>query len=259
MGGSPDGPSNTTSNDQSSQSDDDPRAVATVLSSFRSKPTVWIPFLVAGCLLWLVDVLRERDSLPVQPSGSASALEITYSLYPTGTMETSRSLDALVDLPLDVLAYAAGLELLVVGTVAIAGWLTMARVSETSLRPRRFVVYVGGVFLLYLLENSGTAIDLDLSVNSLLVAVVAFAGLAFVMVRLFFLPVAILRAEPLRAAPRESWRRSRGQGITLLALIVIIALASDWLAALPYIGVVLSVTIVGTVHAVSLVVLYGRE
>ncbi|ADD07704.1 uncharacterized protein Nmag_4196 (plasmid) [Natrialba magadii ATCC 43099] len=82
MGGSPDGPLNTTSNDQSSQSDDDPRAVATILSSFRSEPTVWIPFLVAGCLLWLVDVLRERDSLPVQPSGSASTLEITYSLYP---------------------------------------------------------------------------------------------------------------------------------------------------------------------------------
>ena len=258
-GRSPDAASNPSANEPSPPGDDDPRAVATVRSSFRSKPTVWIPFLVAGCLLWLVDGRRERDSLPIQPPGSESTLDGSFSLYPTGTTETGRSLDALVDLPLEVLAYGVGLELLVIGAVATAGWLTMTRVSETSVRPRRFVVYAGVVSLLSLLENSGSAIDLTLSVRSLPVAVVAFAGAAFVTVRLFFLPVAILRAEPLRAAPRESWRRSRGQGVTLVALIVVIVLASGWLAALPSVGVVLSVTIVGTVHAVSVVALYDRR
>ena len=236
----------------------DRTAVTLILYELRSNPTVWIPFLTAGCLLTFVDVFRERDPLPVQPTVSESTLQITHSLYPTGTTETSRSLDALVDLPLDTFAYATGLEFLAIGIVAAAGWLTMTRASETAARTRRFTVYTGGILLLSLLEHSGSAIDLDFTPNSLLVAIAAFAVLAFVAVRLFFLPIAVLHVEPLRAAPKESWQRSRGYGAVLFALIVMFGLASGWLATLPYIGVVLSMTVVGTTHAISIAILYDQ-
>ncbi|WP_255681661.1 hypothetical protein [Natrinema sp. SYSU A 869] len=206
----------------------------------------------------MVDVFREQDPLPVQPPVSESTLQITYSLYPTGETRMSRSLDALIDLPLGEFAYATGLEFLAIGVVAAAGWLTMTRASETVFRTRRFIAYVGWVSLLSLLEYSGSAIDLDFSPNSLLVAVAAFAVLAFVAVRLFFLPIAVLHAEPLRAAPKESWQRSRGHSVVLFALIVVFGLVSGWLADLPHLGVILSMTVVGTVHAVSLVILYDQ-
>ena len=233
-------------------------AVTLILYELRSNPTVWVPFLVAGFLLTLVDVFRERDPLPVQPPVLESTLQISYSLYPTGTTETSRSLDALVDLSLGAFAYATGLELLAIGIVAAAGWLTMRRASETVFRTRRLIAYVGGILLLSLFEHSSSAIDLNFTPNSLLIAVVAFAVFAFVAVRLFFLPIAVLHVKPLRAAPEESWQRSRGHGIVLFALIVVFGLASGWLANLPHIGVVLSMTVVGTIHAISIAILYDQ-
>jgi len=229
-----------------------------ILRMLRSTPTLWLPFLVAGCVLTVVDRLRVRDRLPVEPPASESTLQIAYSVYPTGATATSRSLDALVDLPLDVFLYAVGLELLVVGVIAAAGWITMIRASSTVPSPRRFLVYAGGVSILYLLNHLGTAVDLNLSVNSLLVAIGAFGMLAFIAVRLFFLPIAVLYAEPLRTAPLVSWRRSRGHGVPIFLLIVGMGLISGWLVSVPSVGVVLSVTVVGTVHAVALANLYNE-
>ncbi|WP_198947989.1 MULTISPECIES: hypothetical protein [unclassified Halorubrum] len=244
------------SDDQRSRGGDSASGGAEIVRTLRSMPTLWLPFLVAGCVLTVIGRFRIRDPLPVEPPVSGSTLQIVYTVYPTGTTATSRSLDALINLPLDVLLYAVGLELLAIGAIATAGGITMVRASDRMVSRRRFLVYTGGISVVYLITHLGTAIDLDVSVNSLLVALGAFAVLAFVAVRLFLLPVAVLFAEPLRSAPVESWRRSRGHGVPLFALIVGIGLTSGWLVAIPYVGVVLSVMTVGTVHAVALTTLY---
>ena len=243
--------------DQSSRGPGSVSGSAEILRALRSTPTLWLPFFVAGCVLAVIDRFRIRDPLPIEPPASETTLQIAYAGYPTGATATSRSIDAVVDLPLDVLLYALGLELLAIGAVAIAGWVTMVRASDRTVSRRRFFAYAGGISVMYLLTHSGTAIDLNVSVNSLLVALGAFAVLAFVAVRLFFLPIAVLYADPLRTAPSESWQRSRGHGLPILALIVGIGVLSGWIAPVPYLGVVLSVTVVGTTHAVALAVLYN--
>lgn len=229
---------------------------AEILRTLRSTPALWLPFLVAGCVLTAIDRLRMGDPLPIEPTVSESSLQIAYTMYPTGATATERSLDALVDLPPDVFVYAIGIELLAIGTIAAAGWITMVRVSNESISLRRFLVYLGGVSVLSLLDQLGTVIGLNFSVNSLLVAIGAFTVLAFVAVRLFFLPIAVLCADPLRTAPWNSWRRSRGHGLPIFILVTGFGLVPGWLVSVPYSGVVLSVTVVGTVHAVALAVLY---
>jgi hypothetical protein len=203
-----------------------------------------------------VDFLRERDPLPIEPSGSESTLQVSYTVFPTGTAETIRSLDAFVDLPLGVLAYVVSLELIVVGAIATAGWMTMNHVSEIPFRLRRFFVYLAGLSLLYFLARLGSAVNLDYAPRTLLAGLVALAVLSFIAVRLFFLPVAILHEKGVVTALQASWHRSVSHGAPLFGLIVILGLASGWIAQLPFVGVVLSSTIGGTVHAVALVVLY---
>ena len=242
--------------DQSSRGSGPVSGGREILRTLRSTPTLWLPFFVAGCVLAVIDRLRIRDPLPIDPPTSETTLQITYAGYPTGATSTSRSIDAVVDLPLDVLLYALGLELLAIGAVAIAGWITMVRASDRTVSRRRFLVYAGGISVVYLFTHSGTAIDLNVSVDSLLLALGAFAVLAFVAVRLFFLPIAVLYADPLRTVPSVSWKRSRGHGLPILALILGIGVVSGWIASVPYLGVVLSVTVVGTTHAVALAVLY---
>ena len=227
-----------------------------LLTELGSKPSLWIPFFVVGFLLTIVDYLRERDPLPTESFVSESTFEVTYMLYPTGASETARSLDAFVDLPLDVLVYAISLELLVVGGVATAGWLTMKRVSEVPYRTRRFATYLGGVSVLYFIGRVGNALNLEYSPESLLGGIAALIIIAFIAVRLFLLPAAILHEKNLQTAFQASWNRSKSHGAALLGLIVTFGLASQWIAEIPLLGVILSSTIVGTIHAVSLAILY---
>ena len=230
-----------------------------LLTELGSKPGLWVPFFVVGCLLTLVDYLRERDPLPTEPFVSESTFEVTYMVYPTGTSETVRSLDAFVDLPLDVYIYAISLELLVVGGVAIAGWLTMKRVSEVPYRPRRFLTYLGGVSVLYFIARVGNVVNLEYSPESLLSGIAALIIIALIAVRLFLLPAAILHEKNLQTAFQASWNRSKSHGAALLGLVVLFGLASQWIAGIPLVGVILSSTIVGTIHAVSLAILYERN
>jgi len=251
-----DGSQSTTSHPLSDGDHNHSSALGAILFELRSKPRLWAPFFVVGCLLTAVDYLREHDPLPIQPSGSESALQVSYTIFPTGTSETMRSLDAFVDLPLGVLAYAVSLELVVVGAVATAGWLTMKHTSDISFRLRQFFVYLAGLSLFYFLARLGSAVNLDYAPRTLLAGIIALAILSFIAVRLFLFPVAILHEKGIVTALRASWHRSKSHGAPLFGLIVILGLASGRIVQFPVVGAVLSSTIVGTLHAVALAVLY---
>lgn len=229
-----------------------------IAARLRDDPILWLPFLAAGCLHFVADLFRKRDPLPSASGIEESTIHVAYSIFPTGTTATQRPLGALVDLQRPSLAYALGLEILAVVAIAVAGWLTMLRASDEPNRPVRFLAYVTGVFLVDLLFRSADAIGLEYAGGSLLIGLAVLAVAVFIFVRLFLVPVAMLREGGIAGPIGSSWRYSRGHGLALVGTIVVIGVGSWALAFVPTVGTVLSTTIAGTVHAVSLVALYER-
>ncbi|RQH00856.1 hypothetical protein [Natrarchaeobius oligotrophus] len=232
--------------------------VANAIGRLRSDPVLWLPFLLAGLLSFAIDRRRAADALPVEAGVDDATVSVAYAIYPSGVTETVRPLGALVDLRLPSLAYALGLEALAVLAVAGAGWLTIARARGDPLRPERFGRYlllVVGVGAGYrLLEAVGVGYGGGSLLSGLAVLALAFA----VLVRLFLWPALVLRGEGVAASLAKSWRDARGQGWTILGLILLIGLGAWALAHAPVVGTVLSVWLVGTIHAVSLVALLER-
>ncbi|RQG95066.1 hypothetical protein [Natrarchaeobius chitinivorans] len=221
-------------------------------------PFLWIPFLVAGVVLLAAEWLRERDPLPTAPGIDGSTITVSYTFYPTGTPTIVRPLGALVDLPRSTLVYGLGLEVVTLVVVAGAGWLTVARAGGVEPRLDRLGEYVGFVLAIGFSGRLFEEIGLEYTGGSLLVALALLAVVAYVFVRLFLWPVVILlEGRPVRSI-RTSWRGSRGQGTTLFGLVVILGLGSWALAQVPHVGTALSVAVVGSVHAVVLVVLVDR-
>ncbi|SDR05033.1 hypothetical protein [Natronobacterium texcoconense] len=229
-----------------------------VAARLRSDPWLFVPFFVAGCVLLVADLLRETDAVPTASSVGDSTFHVAYSIYPTGTTVTERSLNALVDLELPLLGYALALEVLAVTVIAVAGWMTMMRASDETVHWNRFLVYFGGVFLVTVLFETGDAVGLEYTTGSLLVGVALLGLVLFVLVRLFLAPVAVLYEDGILRPIAAGWRYSRGHGFTLFGVLLVVGLGSWWLAHVPSAGTLLSTTIAGTVHAVSLVVLYDR-
>ncbi|SEH64261.1 hypothetical protein SAMN05192561_11826 [Halopenitus malekzadehii] len=233
-------------------------APAAILKTLRSDVRLWIPFFLVGCLWTVLDRIRLQDSLPTTRTSSESVLQVTYTPYPTGSPETVRTLDALVNLPADVFAYAIAIEVVAVSAVMAGGWVTMRKVSDDPFSTRGSLAYCAGVAVLFLLSRLGTAVPLVYSPESFLFGIVALAVGALAAVRTFFLPIAILRGPGVLVALRTSWRRSVSHGFSLIGLIIVIGLGSSWLAELPTVGVLLSASIVGPIHSVALVILYER-
>lgn len=229
-----------------------------LIARLRADPVLWVPFFLAGCVLAVVDSLRNWDPLPVVSPLGESTITVSYAIYPTGTTATSRPFGALVDLQLPTYAYALSLEGLVIVTVAVAGWFTMVRASDEPFQPRRFLVYLSGVFLIDILSRLADTVGLEYTGGSLLIGISILVLTAIVSVRLFFLPVIVLREDGIVSPLSASWRYSQGHGWTVFAVILFVGIGSWVLAHVPTLGTVLSVTIAGTVHAVSLVVLYRR-
>lgn len=243
---------------------DGPTISSAVTARLRADPTLWTPFLVAGCLLLVVDLCRQRDSIPAVTGIEESTIHVSYAVFPRGTTTLHRPLGALVDLQQPLFWYALGLEVVAIAAIAVAGWLTMARASDEAFRPNRFLVYVSSVLLLDLLFRVVDASGLEYTGESLLVGLAILALVMGIFVRLFLVPVTMLREGGIVRPVGASWRYSRGRGLTLFGVIVVVGIGSWTLAQVPTLvrvpelGTVLSTTIAGTVHAVSLVVLYEQ-
>lgn len=235
-----------------------PPVLDSVAARLRADPGLWVPFFLAGWLLLGADLLRERDPLPLVSGIDGATIHVPFVIYPTGTTVTRRSLGALVDLQLPWLGYALALEVVAVAAVGLAGWLTMARAGDEPIGRNRGLVYVGGVVLVGLCSRAGDAGGFEYAAESLPVGLVVLALALFVAVRLLLVPITVLRERGLLAPIGASWRYARGRGFALLGILLLVGIGSWLLARVPLVGTVLSATLAGTVHAVSLVDLYER-
>ncbi|SFR96595.1 hypothetical protein SAMN05216559_1654 [Halomicrobium zhouii] len=228
-----------------------------VWARVRRDPPLLIPFAVTGVLLALADGIRTRDPIPTEPTAALDqTVSVQFSLYPSGTARTARGVGALVDLETPYLLWGVGIELAVPLAVGVAGWLTITRVLDGQRRPdalARYLCLLVALSLVPRLLGSPTA-DVGLSVG-----LVALLAVSFVSVRLFLVPAFLATGQGFGAAIRNSASRSRGQGWTLLGLVLVLGIGSWGLATVPIAGAFLSTAIVAPGHAVAMAVVLDRR
>lgn len=226
-------------------------AVLRVIGSrIRRDPFLGVPFAIAGALLALADVVRNRDPIPVtRADWFGETVSVQYSIYPTGTVRTVRDVGALVDLQTPSLLWGVGIELLVVLAIGIAGWATITR----SLGVRRSLAslarYLGLVATLELVPPLFGGLSID--VQGLLPGFVLLAGISLVLVRLYLVPASLVAGRGFADALRDSVDASRGRRWTIFGLILVFGVASWGLAHVPTVGAFLSTAIVAPLQAAS--------
>ena len=98
------------------------------LDRLRRDPVLFVPFVVAGVCLWLLDWIRRHDPLPTIPAEQTDAtVTVAYTGYPTGVTETARALSSLIDLKLPYLVWGITLEVVAGFVIVAAGTVTIAR------------------------------------------------------------------------------------------------------------------------------------
>jgi hypothetical protein len=214
----------------------------------RSSPTLALPFLVVGLLLAGVDYVRLRDPVPVRVTEYtlASGLDVQSPLYPSAVSRTTTSLDALVGLKPQYLAWVVGLELLSFVAVVVAGAVVVARVTETPLSVGGVARY--GLFVLATLLVP----SVNFSGGSVVVGLALFVPAFYVAVHLFALPALLVHGVGFRSAVRGSWALVTGVGWSVFGLLVALGLCYSLVALVPAVGTVLSTALAGTLHAVVL-------
>ncbi|WP_228841666.1 hypothetical protein [Haloarcula sp. CBA1127] len=221
------------------------------LGRIRRDPVLAVPFAFVGMVVALVDWLRQHDSVPMAPTDALSqSVSVNYAVFPQGTARTVRHVGALVDLETRYLLWAVGLEVLVPLAVGIAGWVTITRVLDTHSGPRalsRYLVALAAVVSIPQLLG-GFSVDITGFLSGLMLLAVAL----FVLTRLFLLPALLVTGSGFVTALRQSYRRSRGRGMTIAGLIIVIGLAYWGLATVPVAGGFLSTAVVAPIHAVAI-------
>lgn len=237
-----------------------PSVLSASVARLRRDPWLLLPFLVAGALRALVDWLRRRDPIPVRempvPTADGLHVHVEYAGYPAGASRTRVTLDALVGLEVEYLAWGIGLQLLVVLAVAVAGALTIARAEDTEpsgAAVGRFLGYVVGFGAAHRVLGS---VDLLQGMGPL--GVVPLAILLYLYVQLFAVPGLLVEGRSVGAAVRESTRRVRGVRWAVAGLVFAIGIGTWLLAAVPHLGAALGTVVVAPLHAVAIVAVVER-
>ncbi|NHN58410.1 MULTISPECIES: hypothetical protein [Halorussus] len=220
------------------------------VARIAADPVLALPFVVAGLLLAAVDWLRLRDPVPTTtpPRMGDVTVHVAYQFYPAGVRGTGVRPAALVDLELPYLAWTVGAELAAFLAVALAGWVVLSRAADAERTPgslARYLAFAVGAHVLLglfaLFDGLGW------------LALLALAAYLSAAVRLFAAPALVVAGRDLRTAIGESARRSRGEGATVVALVVLVGLAAWLLGSVPVVGAFLSTAVVAPVHAVAAV------
>lgn len=237
-----------------------PGVLRTTARRLREDPRLLLPFAVAGVFVALLDAARRRDPIPetTLPSLGETTVHVQYTPYPAGTAQTFRELGALVDLRLPYLLYAVGLELLAFCALAVAGWLVLARALDVDAEVGALARYAAFVLGLEVaLRLFGAVLGHDVSLP-LLLAIPAFAALAYLAVRLFVVPAALIDGASFRRALASSDDATYGQRWSVLGVVLLVGVAAWLLGNVPAIGGFLAPAAVAPVHAVAIAVVYER-
>ncbi|ELZ21984.1 hypothetical protein [Natrinema limicola] len=227
--------------------------VSLALDRLQRDPVLFVPFVVAGVCLWLLDWIRRHDPLPTIPGEQTGAtVTVAYTGYPTGVPETARALSSLIDLKLPYLVWGLTLEVVAVFVIAAAGTVTIARglsADSGGTTPRRLLAYVGLVASFDVVFRILTAVVGD--DVGLIAGLVLIIPLFVVFVRVFAAPAFIVTGSGPIIALQRSARATRGRGWSILPLVVAFGLAAWLLGLVPGVGTILSTALVGSVHAVT--------
>ncbi|MFC6964188.1 hypothetical protein [Halocatena marina] len=224
----------------------------------RQDPVLCAPFAIVGLLVSVADWLRKQDPLPVTtPNWFEQTLTVQYSIFPMETARTVRRIDALFDLRLPYFLGAVTLELLVLLSVGVAGWMTITRALDGERRLDSLIRYLGILSMMVVfarLLGSPT-----LNIGSLPLGALVLFVVALVLIRLFLFPGLLAAGYQFTTVLKKSVRTSQGKQWTLFWLIVIIGLASGGLAHVPIAGGFLSAAVVAPIHAISLAILIQHD
>ncbi|APW97684.1 hypothetical protein CHINAEXTREME_07815 [Halobiforma lacisalsi AJ5] len=222
----------------------------------RTIPEVFVPFVVAGIVLTVVDALRRYDPVPTLERDVARenglSIDLAYAGYPTGVAGTKTPLESLVGLHPEYLTWGLALYLLSLLVVVLAGVVTMARAMDRDVGLATVGSVFGYVLAVDFLQRGLGSIDalqgMGLWGLPLLVLYLAVA------VRLFVVPGLLVAGRGPKRALLESVRRTRGHGWTVFGVILVVGLTGWALGSLPG-GTFATTAVLAPVHAVAVVVL----
>lgn len=228
--------------------------LSTAIARLRRDPGLCVPFLLAGCCLWLVDWLRFHDPLPASADSGVGnggiSIQLEYVGYPTGVTRTTPSLESLVGLEPAYFLWGLGLYLLPLAAVSAAGAVTMARAMGREADLEGALSLFGYVLLVDFTLRLLGSIDALQALG--LLGLVPIALLLFVSVRLFAVPGSLVAGRSILPALRETNHRTSGHGWRLFGAVLAIAISWWILGALPF-GAFLSTVLVAPVHALAIV------
>ncbi|ADB61923.1 hypothetical protein Htur_3057 [Haloterrigena turkmenica DSM 5511] len=131
--------------------------LSVALSRLRYDPVLFVPFLLVGLLLAVVDWLHRRDPIPTHERTGLGTdgvnIQIEYVGYPTGIGQTLRPLESLIGLEPHYLGWGLALYVLPLVAVTVAGAATMARVMDRPVRFADVTSLFGFVVALDLLQR----------------------------------------------------------------------------------------------------------
>lgn len=230
-------------------------AIGRAVGKLQHDPLLFVPFVIVGVWLTVVDQFRLRDRIPVDESRALESghLQIDVSWVPAGRPGTERLFGSLVDLHPEYLLWAVGIEVLVYVSVALAGVYTIGRALGRSVTPRAFVAYLGLVVGIDLYARAAFVFG-GLGEIGILVGIGAVLATIVVFVWGLLTPALVVAGRSPVSALGESVARTRGHGWSMAGLVVLFALGVTLLSGIPYAGTATSFLVVGTFHAVVLTV-----
>ena len=220
-------------------------------------PGLLVPFLFAGGVYAVADRLRLRDPVPVALTDRIQdgTVSVAFGVYPAPRPTTLRPLDALVGLRFDYLVWTAGVGLVCLFAVVVAGWVTFAR-AETGLPLRglasyaALVVVVDAAFRL-VVAVAGTE---DLGI---LVGLPALTVTLWLMARLLAAPLYAARGHGPLSALARSYGLLSGRAWKAAGVVVAVGVAAHLLGSVPGVGALAS-AVVAPVHALAVVAFVRR-
>lgn len=254
---------------------DDPVSTAGLLSDgadrLGSDPRALVPFLLAGVVLATANRLRRRDPVPVvTPERLQDGhLAVAYAVFPTGVAGYDTPVGALFGLRWPYLAWTLGVGAAAVAATALSGALTIRRLDSRPVRDPDSDVGADAaagsradlaryVAVAAALAGLGSLGRVEFDGPPVLFGLLALSLVLAAFVRLFAVPVLLVRGRGVAAAVRESARRARGRGWTVFGLVVAVGFANFLLGSVPVAGPLLSTALVAPLHAAAVVAFVRR-
>jgi hypothetical protein len=227
---------------------------AGALRRIRAHPRAILALLIAGSVVTGIDWLRLHDPIPsIGYRGIQEGhLSVLFGVVVTVFSRVTVPLSALVGLKPQWFAWAIGLKLLGFVVVAGAGAYALSRLLQVPLTTAATLRYAGVVAFLQVGPG-----NIQFTGGGLLLAIPLLVLVLFLFLRLFALPGLLVAGYSITSALRQSWRRTKGHGRSLFAVVVLLGILNHLLLSVPVVGP-LGSAVVAVLHAGTVAVFLHR-